>query len=264
MRSRPGGLPGGGGPELGQSRMVGGCKSRSGRQGSGHNLCKGSAAEVPQRFLSWFLPYVAPPPPHLRSAPAPPPLSAHSLQRPWDRCVLLPPDDLGREHFWHMHSFPLKVTRSPGGKGNLQQEDELQARTTSALLWWGGEPHPRYTPSPPPGTPRTGTTGPGRRIPPSRCSVSLLCDPRLSLTPASVSSGTPAGRMIAQQREQRGQPRAGPPAPTGQPAPPAPSTPPTASGPPAGSVHTCPTRAEGHLGSFQVGAGTRKAAEDTC
>lgn len=46
-------------------------------------------------------------------------LRAYLLQRPWDRCELLPAA-VGTEHFWHMHSFPLKVTRSPGGKGSLK------------------------------------------------------------------------------------------------------------------------------------------------
>lgn len=79
---------------------------------------------------------VLPPGPlHGRGHPAVP-RSAYLLQRPWDRCTL-PLADLGREHFWHMHSLPLKVTRSPGGKGDLKQDSTLPARTS-------GEPHPSH------------------------------------------------------------------------------------------------------------------------
>lgn len=67
-------------------------------------------------------------------------LRAHLLQRPWDRCELLPAA-VGTEHFWHTHSFPLKVTRSPGGKGSLKQENALQARTACC---------PPRSPIPPP------------------------------------------------------------------------------------------------------------------
>lgn len=55
---------------------------------------------------------------HRRGRP-PQPCLAHLLQRPWHRGSLLPAD-WGREHFWHTQSLPLKVTRSPGGKGDLE------------------------------------------------------------------------------------------------------------------------------------------------
>ena len=123
---------------------------------------KAQRHECTRHFCSGSLSYV--PSPHRRSAPFPPPpstatpLSTHLLQRPWERCALLPMD-LGREHFWHMHSFPLKVTRSPGGKGNLKQDNELQARTICCSSLGEGGPHPRYTLSPSPGTSRTGASG---------------------------------------------------------------------------------------------------------
>lgn len=61
-----------------------------------------------------------PPPRAPRGAPRPPrPAPPHLLQRPWAGCALLL-TEAGREHLWHTHSFPLKVTRSPGGKGILQ------------------------------------------------------------------------------------------------------------------------------------------------
>lgn len=70
--------------------------------------------------------------------PLPTLLSTHLLQRPCDRWELLP--DRGREHFWHMHAFPLKVTRSPGGNGSLKREHVT--RQHCLLLFSGGRGAP--------------------------------------------------------------------------------------------------------------------------
>lgn len=69
----------------------------------------------------------------------------HLLRRPWVECTL-PPPNVGREHFWHTHSLPLKVTRSPGGKGSLKenrlcyQPGPLPGLHSGTLLprqtWW--------------------------------------------------------------------------------------------------------------------------------
>lgn len=81
------------------------------------------------------------PPP--RAPRGPPP---HLLQRPWAGCALLL-TEAGREHLWHTHSFPLKVTRSPGGKGILQRGTASPARTLTPP--GGGGPLARHMPSAP-------------------------------------------------------------------------------------------------------------------
>lgn len=163
MRSRPGGLPGGGRPELGPKQDGSWMQSGSGiQQAAGTAWTKAQGHECARDLCPGSLPQAPPPPlrhsaqprplplstapPQLPLSTAPPttaaPLRAHLLQRPWERCALLPMD-VGREHFWHMHSFPLKVTRSPGGKGNLKQDNELQARTTRCSSGGGGKGRPR-------------------------------------------------------------------------------------------------------------------------
>lgn len=102
-------------------------------------LCFGSLplAQPPSRLCR----------PTTQLSPCPSATDTHLLQRPWVRHAL-PPTDLGREHFWHMHSFPLKVTRSPGGNGTLKQESALAARPPSAVLLAGSPPRWPATASP--------------------------------------------------------------------------------------------------------------------
>lgn len=64
-----------------------------------------------------------------------------------------------------MHSLPLKVTRSPGGKGDLKQDTALPARICPHPALLLGEHHPGHHTPPPPGT-RPGTQGLPLQAPP--------------------------------------------------------------------------------------------------
>lgn len=64
-----------------------------------------------------------------------------------------------------MHSLPLKVTRSPGGKGDLKQDSVLPARIHPHLALLLGEHHSGHHVPPPPGT-RPETQGLPLQAPP--------------------------------------------------------------------------------------------------
>lgn len=141
----------------GQSRVGDGCRSRSGHGVEGAACAGAQQHEHPRRCSAGPLrhadaqrfapaapasgPREASPLPGHRGGPPP-----HLLQRPWAGCALLL-TEAGREHLWHTHSFPLKVTRSPGGKGILQRGTASPARTLTPP--GGGGPLARHMPSAP-------------------------------------------------------------------------------------------------------------------
>lgn len=97
-----------------------------------------------------------------------------------------------------MHSLPLKVTRSPGGKGDLKQDSALPARICPHPALLLGEHHPGHHAPPPPGT-RPGTQGLPLQAPPRPLrAISDWSLDHLAAVSSSHPQAEPQGRAEGQ------------------------------------------------------------------